>query len=90
MRIPPYLRYGDEVAIVSPSFSVDPKKIEDAVKVLESWGLKVRLGEHVFGSEGPFAGTDKERLEDIQKMIGRPFSQGSAFRKRGLWGDKDH
>ncbi len=83
MRTPPYLKDGDEVAIVSPSFSVDRHKIEDAVKVLESWGLRVRFGEHVFGSEGPFAGTDKERLRDIQTMIDDPSVRALLFARGG-------
>ena len=34
---PPFLKQGDEVAIISPSFSIDEIKISDAVKVLEGW-----------------------------------------------------
>jgi muramoyltetrapeptide carboxypeptidase len=65
---PPYLRQGDEVAIVSPSWSVDEDKINTAVGLLESWGLKVRTGENVLKQAGPFAGNDDERLYDLQKM----------------------
>ncbi len=83
MRIPPYLNEGDEVAIVAPSFSVDSKKIEDAVKVLESWGLKPRLGEHIFAAEGPFAGNDAQRLEDIQKMLNAPEIKAILFARGG-------
>ncbi|HBC77741.1 MAG TPA: LD-carboxypeptidase [Bacteroidales bacterium] len=65
---PPYLRQGDEVAIVSPSWSVDEDKINAAVGLLESWGLKVRTGENILKRAGPFAGNDDERLYDLQKM----------------------
>jgi muramoyltetrapeptide carboxypeptidase len=65
---PPFLKRGDEVAIVSPSWSIDKDKINSAVVFLENWGLKVRLGKNVLKRSGPFAGTDNERLYDLQKM----------------------
>ncbi len=65
---PPFLREGDEVAIISPSWSIDEDKISYAVNLLESWGLKVRLGRNVLKRYGPFAGTDRERLDDLQEM----------------------
>jgi muramoyltetrapeptide carboxypeptidase len=65
---PPFLKAGDEVAIISSSFSIDEMKISDAVKVLEGWGLKVHVGKNVFKKSGPFAGTDEDRLSDIQEF----------------------
>jgi muramoyltetrapeptide carboxypeptidase len=65
---PEYLKPGDEVAIISPSFCIDEKKVLEAVPVLESWGLKVRIGKNAFKKNGPFAGTDEERLSDLQDM----------------------
>lgn len=65
---PPFLKAGDEVAIVSPSFAIDEIKISDGVKVLEGWGLKVHVGENVFKKSGPIAGTDEERLSDLQEF----------------------
>jgi len=66
--LPPYLKPGDEVAIVSPSFSIEEKKLSEAVVFLEKWGLKVRLGKNVLKQKGPFAGSDEERLSDLQEM----------------------
>ncbi len=65
---PEYLKPGDEVAIISPSFCIDEKKLADAVPVIESWGLKVRIGKNSLKRNGPFAGTDEERLSDLQEM----------------------
>jgi len=65
---PPFLKKGDEVAIISPSFAIDEEKIEDAFRILEDWGLKVHLGENVLKHVGPYAGTDRERLSDLQKV----------------------
>ena len=65
---PPFLYRGDEVAIVSPAFAIDEVKLSEAVKLLESWGLKIHLGKNALKKEGPFAGSDKERLSDFQKV----------------------
>ncbi len=65
---PPFLKKGDEVAIISPSSSIDEDKLNKAAVFLEEWGLKVRLGRNVLKQSGPFAGTDSERLDDLQEM----------------------
>jgi muramoyltetrapeptide carboxypeptidase len=65
---PPFLRAGDEVAIISPSFIIDESKITGAVDLLEKWGFRVRVGTNALKKEGPFAGTDEQRLADLQEM----------------------
>jgi muramoyltetrapeptide carboxypeptidase len=65
---PEYLKPGDEVAIVSPSFFIDENRLTEAVTFLETWGLKVRVGKYAAMRNGPFAGSDKERLSDLQEM----------------------
>jgi muramoyltetrapeptide carboxypeptidase len=62
------LKIGDEVAIISPSFAIDESKISEAVVLLEKWGLKVRIGKNAFKKDGQFAGSDNERLADLQEM----------------------
>jgi muramoyltetrapeptide carboxypeptidase len=46
---PPYLKTGDEVAIISPSFTIDEDKVISAVSFLEKWGLKVKVGRNEIG-----------------------------------------
>ncbi len=65
---PPFLKARDEVAIISPAFFIDEKKVAEAVRFLENWGLRVKIGRNVFKRNGPFAGTDEERLADLQEM----------------------
>ncbi len=65
---PPHLKSGDEVAIISPAFFVDELKVNEAAGILENWGLRVRIGRNAFRRHGPFAGTDEERLADLQQM----------------------
>jgi muramoyltetrapeptide carboxypeptidase len=65
---PPFLKKGDEVGIISPSFCIDDKILNDSVDFLSRWGLKVRIGKNAYNKYGPFAGTDEERLYDLQEM----------------------
>lgn len=65
---PEFLKQGDEVAIISPAFAIDSDKVETATGVLQEWGLKVNIGRNALKREGPFAGTDDERLSDFQEM----------------------
>ncbi len=41
---PPFLKSGDNVAIISPAFVIDEDKVSGAVAFLESWELKVITG----------------------------------------------
>lgn len=65
--IPPYLREGDLITIVTPASHIDKEAVLKAVTMLEKSGFRVTLGDHVFTTKGPFAGSDGERLRDIQK-----------------------
>jgi muramoyltetrapeptide carboxypeptidase len=69
---PEFLKPGDEVAIISPSFCIEEKKIIEAVTFLEKWDLRVRIGKNVLKTSGPFAGSDEERLADLQEMTDDP------------------
>jgi len=71
---PPYLKVGDTVAIVAPSGVLKNRndEVERAKKLLESWQLKVIVGDHVFSKDNHFAGTDAERCEDFQKALDNP------------------
>ena len=71
---PPYLQQGDTIAIVAPSGILNnrEKEINQAKDLLESWGLNVIIGKHVFNKSGHFAGTDDERAEDFQKALDNP------------------
>ncbi|MGA2405772.1 MAG: LD-carboxypeptidase [Bacteroidales bacterium] len=69
---PAFLKPGDEVAIVSPSFYIDEKILIEAAAFVEKWGLKVRVGKNAFKKNGPFAGNDEERLFDLQEMTNDP------------------
>jgi len=65
---PPFLKPGDTVGIVSPSWFIDPARLDEAVVYLEQWNLKVKIGRNAGNQSGPFAGSDEERLSDLQEM----------------------
>jgi len=71
---PPYLKAGDTVAIVAPSGILKNRndEVQQAVVLLQSWGLNAIVGKHVFSKSDHFAGTDDERCEDFQKALDDP------------------
>lgn len=83
-KTPPYLIPGDTVAITCPAKKL-PHNINDAVKLLESWGLKVILGETVNASWNQFAGTDEVRAADMQQLLNNPKIK-AIFAARGGYG----
>ena len=67
---PPYLKKGDTVLILATAGIVnDSTIIDNGIELLKSWGLNVKLGKNLYESNGHFAGTDKQRLEDFQNAI---------------------
>lgn len=82
---PDYLKAGDVVAIISPSFCIDEDKLAEGVIFLEKWGLRVRVGKNASNKKGPFAGTDEERLSDLQEMTNDP-SVKAIICSRGGYG----
>lgn len=74
LKQPLYLKAGDTVAIVAPSGILKnvTQEINDAKKLLKSWGLNVVLGKHIFNEANHFAGIDLERCEDLQKALDDP------------------
>jgi len=78
------LQPGDTVAITCPAKKL-PRNIEDAVKLLESWGLNVILGQTVNASWHQFAGSDDLRSTDFQRFLDDP-SVKAIFAARGGYG----
>jgi len=85
LTIPPYLKEGDRIAIISPSGIVEKDVVQKAVKLLSGSGFEVVLGDNVFKQSNCFAGTDSERLEDLQKLTDDP-SIKAVFCSRGGYG----
>ncbi len=71
MTTPTYLKAGDSVAIVAPSGVLNnrEREVNQAKALLESWGLQVTIGQHVFSKDNHFAGSDSLRTLDLQKAM---------------------
>lgn len=69
MKIPPYLKKGDTVAIVCTARKFFPEDAIPAKELLESWGLKTKLGATIGLDSCQLGGTDLERVTDFQNMM---------------------
>jgi len=69
MITPSYLKKGDRITIVSPARKVTPAEAEPAIRMFRSWGLEVVEGKHLYASSNQYAGSDEERLSDMQQML---------------------
>ena len=69
MKTIPYLQKGDAVAIISTARKIEKQPVEFAKKLLENWGVNVLLSDNLFAEDNYFAGTDTERIDDLQKAI---------------------
>ena len=68
IKTPPPLKKGDKIAITCPAKKL-PKPMDDAIKLLHSWGLDVVLGETTSASFHQFAGDDDLRANDLQRLV---------------------
>ena len=66
------IKNGSKLQIVSPAGKAKEKLVISAVEWLEKQGYKVELGKHVFTKYFQFAGTDAQRLEDLQTAFDDP------------------
>ena len=65
MILPPPLRKGDVVAILSPSGAAVKDNVEKAAEAIRSRGYEVRIMPHALGRHGSFSGSVEERLSDF-------------------------
>ncbi|MCE7995915.1 MAG: LD-carboxypeptidase [Roseivirga sp.] len=71
MIIPEFLKKGDKVAVVNPAKRLQ-SDMTAGLEVLESWGLVPVIGKNAEKQHNLFAGTDEERLADVQWAIDHP------------------
>lgn len=70
---PDYLKAGDKVALISPSYFTPMENVEKTAAILRDWGLEPIVGPNVGKvSEGKYAGTVAERVSDIRWALNDP------------------
>jgi muramoyltetrapeptide carboxypeptidase len=72
MLRPPCLRPGDRVRLISPASTPEEAGVRRCASIFEAWGLRVELGRHVFREHCYLAGTDDERLDDLNEALRDP------------------
>lgn len=67
---PPLLRPKAVVGLIAPGGVLDDKIIETCVRNLESQGFTVKPGANLRASHGGYAGTIRQRVDDLHAMFG--------------------
>ncbi len=69
LRKPKRLRPGGTIGVVAPAGKVDPLLLHAGIARLEGLGFKIVQGKHLGKAHRYFAGTDRERAEDLLSML---------------------
>ncbi|WP_041842689.1 S66 peptidase family protein [Actinoplanes friuliensis] len=78
------LRPGDRVRVIATAYQPD-SRLDRGIEILESFGLEVEVGDHVDDVYGYLAGTDDDRLADLNAAFSDPGIRG-VFAARGGYG----
>ena len=70
IKIPPYLKKGDTIAITCPAGYMEAAKAQTCINTLQSWGFNVMVGKTLGSkSKNYFSGTDEQRRDELQAML---------------------
>ena len=64
-----YLKQNDKIALVATARKISAEELAFAIATLKQWGLQPVLGKNIYAVENQFAGSDKQRTEDLQWAI---------------------
>jgi muramoyltetrapeptide carboxypeptidase len=67
--IPPRLRPGDLIGVISPAGPVDASGLKPGLDLLASRGFRVREAAHLYDRHDYLAGDDETRLSDLHAMF---------------------
>jgi muramoyltetrapeptide carboxypeptidase len=66
---PRALKRGDLVGLIAPSGATDDAFVQQRVKNLENFGLRVKVSKNILAARGNAAGTPAQRVEDLHAMF---------------------
>lgn len=69
MSIPPKLNPGSKIRIVSPAGKCSGIEVLSAMEWLTEQGFRVETGKNYLSTHYQYAGTDRERLADLQEAL---------------------
>ncbi len=70
--MPPALKAGDKVAIISPASTPGDSNPEKAAATLRAWGFEPVIGQHALARYHTYAGTIDERCADLRWALDDP------------------
>lgn len=83
--VPPYIRRGDLIGVVSPSGSFERERLLPGLAYLRDRGYHVRVGPAVYDRDRYLAGHDTARANDLNAMFADPEVR-AVFVSRGGFG----
>ena len=72
MIIPEKLKIGDTIGVIAPSSPIVGDNIEElnnAKKIIENLGFKVKYSKNIFSNTNNYSATAKEKADDINDMF---------------------
>ena len=72
MILPPKLKRGDTIGIVAPSNPIvgdNIEEIEQAKRIVERDGFKIKYAKNLFSNSNGYSSSAKEKAEDINEMF---------------------
>ncbi len=69
MIIPNRLNKGDKIALIATARHISKNELDPAIKIIDSWGLKIKFGKNIFKIKNQFAGDDFQRASDLQDAL---------------------
>lgn len=85
MKFPHFLTKGSKIGLVATAGKTNKETIDRAVAIIENRGYKVLVANHALDSYYQMAGTDTNRVSDLQEFIDRPDIE-AIFCIRGGYG----
>ena len=79
----PLLSRGDAVGVVAPGFAVRVERLDAGLATLRRMGFRTVEGRSVRSREGYFAGSDAERLADLNAALRDPGLRAIWFARGG-------
>jgi muramoyltetrapeptide carboxypeptidase len=69
---PKRLSKGDTIGIIAPAGPIEKESLDKALARFAEFGFKAKLGKYILEDNGIYAGTDKQRLEDLHAAFSDP------------------
>jgi muramoyltetrapeptide carboxypeptidase len=83
---PARLKAGDKIAIVAPASYISEEELQDSIKNLNQLGFDTTYSEKILLQKGYFAGSDKERANDLMEKFSDKSVKGIVCARGGYGG----